>query len=34
MPGIIERLRAISPFSNDAAGWLQDREEALAIGNR
>jgi cysteine desulfurase len=30
VPGIIERLRAISPFSDDAAGWLQGREQALA----
>lgn len=33
MPGIVERLRALSPFNNDQAGWLQDREEALAVGN-
>jgi cysteine desulfurase len=31
MPGIVERLRAMSPFSNDEAGWLQDRTEAVAI---
>jgi cysteine desulfurase len=31
MPGIVERLRAISPFSNDEAGWLQDRDEAVAV---
>jgi len=31
MPGIIDRLRALSPFNSDAAGWLQEREEALAI---
>ncbi|XGV99310.1 MAG: cysteine desulfurase NifS [Leptolyngbya sp. BL-A-14] len=29
MPGIVERLRAMSPFNNDQAEWLQDREEAL-----
>lgn len=29
MPGIVERLRALSPFNNDQAEWLQDREEAL-----
>jgi cysteine desulfurase len=29
MPSIIDRLRALSPFSSDAAGWLQEREEAL-----
>ena len=26
MPGIVEKLRAISPFNNDEAGWLQDRD--------
>jgi cysteine desulfurase len=31
MPSIIDRLRALSPFNSDAAGWLQEREEALAI---
>jgi cysteine desulfurase len=30
MPGIVERLRALSPFSNDGAGWLQEQEQALA----
>ncbi|MDZ4876103.1 MAG: Cysteine desulfurase NifS [Chroococcidiopsis cubana SAG 39.79] len=30
MPGIIERLRALSPFNNDQADWLQGREETLA----
>jgi cysteine desulfurase len=29
MPGIIARLRALSPFNSDEAGWLQDREEAV-----
>lgn len=29
MPGIVEKLRAISPFNSDEAGWLQGREEAL-----
>ncbi len=29
MPSIIERLRALSPFNNDQAEWLQDREEAV-----
>lgn len=29
MPGIVERLRALSPFNNDQAEWLQDREEAV-----
>lgn len=29
MPGIVERLRALSPFNSDAAGWLQDQEKAL-----
>lgn len=31
MPDIVERLRAMSPFSNDEAGWLQDRSEAVAV---
>ncbi len=26
MPGIVEKLRAISPFNNDEAEWLQDRD--------
>jgi cysteine desulfurase len=30
MPSIIERLRALSPFKNDDAGWLQEQEQALA----
>jgi cysteine desulfurase len=34
MPSIVERLRAISPFNNDQADWLQDREEALVGGYR
>jgi len=29
MPGIVDRLRALSPFNNDQAEWLQDREEAV-----
>ena len=29
MPGIVERLRAMSPFNNDQADWLQEREVAL-----
>jgi cysteine desulfurase len=33
MPGIVERLRALSPFNNDQAEWLQDREEAV-VGTR
>jgi cysteine desulfurase len=31
MPPIVERLRSLSPFNNDQAGWLQDRAEALAL---
>jgi cysteine desulfurase len=31
MPGIVERLRAISPFNNDQADWLQGRQEAIAV---
>ena len=30
LPGIIERLRAISPFTNDGASWLQEQEQVLA----
>jgi cysteine desulfurase len=30
MPGIVERLRALSPFSQDSEGWLQEREVAVA----
>ncbi len=26
MPGIVERLRALSPFRSDDAGWLKERE--------
>ncbi len=29
MPGIVERLRAMSPFNNDQAEWLQGRAEAV-----
>lgn len=29
MPGIVEKLRALSPFNSDQAGWLQDRDVAL-----
>jgi cysteine desulfurase len=29
MPSIVQRLRAMSPFNNDQAAWLQDREEAV-----
>lgn len=31
MPGIVERLRALSPFNNDQADWLQGRQEAIAV---
>lgn len=31
MPGIIERLRAMSPFSSDSEGWLQEQEKALLV---
>jgi cysteine desulfurase len=30
MPGIVDRLRAMSPFNNDQAEWLQGRAEAVA----
>jgi cysteine desulfurase len=33
MPGIVEKLRAMSPFNNDEAEWLQGREEAV-VGSR
>lgn len=33
MPPIVDRLRAMSPFTSDAASWLQDREEAV-VGAR
>ncbi|MBE7382429.1 MAG: cysteine desulfurase NifS [Leptolyngbya sp. SIO1E4] len=29
MPGIVEKLRAISPFNNDEADWLQGRDVAV-----
>lgn len=31
MPGIVEKLRAISPFNNDQAEWLQDRDLVHSI---
>ena len=30
LPGIISRLRELSPFKNDDAAWLKDQEQALA----
>jgi cysteine desulfurase len=30
MPGIVQRLRDLSPFNSDQASWLQEREVALA----
>ena len=33
MPEIVERLRAMSPFNNDEAEWLQGREEAVLAGH-
>lgn len=33
MPGIIQRLRDLSPFSSDDVAWLQDRQEALLVNN-
>ncbi len=30
MPSIVERLRALSPFTSDKAGWLQEQEQSLA----
>lgn len=29
MPEIVEKLRALSPFKNDDAGWLQQHEQTL-----
>lgn len=31
LPGIIERLRALSPFTDDKAAWLQEHQKTLAI---
>ncbi|MFQ3584716.1 MAG: cysteine desulfurase NifS [Cyanobacteriota bacterium] len=31
LPGIISHLRAISPFSNEEEGWLQQQERELAL---
>lgn len=33
LPNIIERLRALSPFSDDKAAWLQEHEKTL-LGTR
>ncbi|RUR73885.1 cysteine desulfurase NifS [Chlorogloeopsis fritschii PCC 9212] len=33
MPGIVEHLRALSPFKSDEAAWLQEQEQAV-IGAR
>ncbi|KAM3098894.1 cysteine desulfurase NifS [Phormidesmis sp. 146-35] len=33
MPNIVQRLRDLSPFNNDQAEWLQDRQEAT-VGAR
>ncbi|NEQ46604.1 MAG: cysteine desulfurase NifS [Leptolyngbya sp. SIOISBB] len=30
MPPIVEHLRSLSPFNSDEAGWLQERDVALA----
>jgi cysteine desulfurase len=29
MPEIVAKLRALSPFKNDDAGWLQQHEQTL-----
>jgi cysteine desulfurase len=29
MPEIVEKLRALSPFKNDEAGWLQQQAQTL-----
>jgi cysteine desulfurase len=31
MPNIVQRLREISPFKDDNAAWLQDRQEAVTV---
>lgn len=31
MPGIIDRLRKLSPFTDDQAAWLQEHEQTLAV---
>jgi cysteine desulfurase len=31
MPTIAERLRALSPFKNDQADWLQERQQATVL---
>lgn len=33
MPGIVERLRALSPFNSDEADWLQGRQEAVVTAH-
>jgi cysteine desulfurase len=33
MPEVIERLRALSPFNNDEASWLQEQEKNLATAH-
>ena len=33
LPGIIDRLRELSPFNSDDADWLKEQEESLAIGH-
>lgn len=31
LPGIIDRLRELSPFNNDDADWLKEQEQAILI---
>jgi cysteine desulfurase len=33
MPGIVQRLRDLSPFSSDDVAWLQDRQAGVLINN-
>lgn len=33
MPGIVQRLRDLSPFTSDDVAWLQDRQEALVVSH-
>ena len=33
LPPVIDRLRELSPFNSDEAGWLQEQERSLVIGH-
>jgi cysteine desulfurase len=34
MPGIVERLRALSPFTDDKADWLLSQQQEVVLGAR